>query len=83
MKNKKTQGITTETTSKDSYNNNKKTKETELLDLRAGYGQHTSPILLYTTFFRTKPLYAHTVYMTVNFPYFPVESCNTFLKDLA
>ena len=43
MKDEKTQGINTETTTKDSYNNNKKTKETELLDLRAGYGQHTSP----------------------------------------
>ena len=83
MKEEKTQGINTETKAKDSCSTTKKSNKTELLDLRAGYGQHTSPILLYTTFFRTKPLYAHTVYMTVNFPYFPVESCNTFLKDLA
>jgi hypothetical protein len=37
MKGEKTQGIT-ETATKDSYNTNKTTKETELLDLRAGYG---------------------------------------------
>jgi len=40
----RTQGIDTETTTKDRYNTNKTTKETELLDLRAGYRQHTSPI---------------------------------------
>jgi hypothetical protein len=45
MKEEKTQGISTETKSKDSYNTNKKTNETELLDLRAGYFQHTSPTL--------------------------------------
>jgi len=43
MKEEKTQGIDTETTTKDSYNTNEKAKETELLDLRAGYSQHTSP----------------------------------------
>jgi hypothetical protein len=43
MKEEKTQGIHTETTTKDSYDTNKKAKETELLDLRAGYCQHTSP----------------------------------------
>jgi hypothetical protein len=44
MKEEKTQGINTETTTKESQNTNKTTKETELLDLRAGYFQHTSPI---------------------------------------
>ena len=44
MKEEKTQGINTETTATDSHNTNKKTKETELLDLRAGYFQHTSPL---------------------------------------
>ena len=43
MKEEKTQGISPEKTRKDSYNTNKKAKETELLDLRAGYVQHTSP----------------------------------------
>ena len=43
MKEEKTQGINTETTTKESQNTNKTTKETELLDLRAGYVQHTSP----------------------------------------
>jgi len=46
MKEEKTQGIHTETTTKDSYDTNKKAKETELLDLRAGYFQHTSPIFV-------------------------------------
>ena len=39
----KTQGIDTETTTKDRCNTRKKTEETALLDLRAGYVQHTSP----------------------------------------
>jgi hypothetical protein len=43
MKKEKTQGIDTETTTKDRYNTKETTKETELLDLRAGYVQHTSP----------------------------------------
>jgi hypothetical protein len=38
----KTQGIDTGTTTKDRFNTNKKTEETDLLDLRAGYVQHTS-----------------------------------------
>jgi hypothetical protein len=42
MKEEKTQGINTETTTKESHNNNKTTEETELLDLRAGYNQDTS-----------------------------------------
>jgi hypothetical protein len=42
MKEEKTQGIDTETTTKDRCNTNRTTKETELLDLRAGYNQHTS-----------------------------------------
>jgi hypothetical protein len=42
MKEEKTQGIDTETTTKERHNTNKTTKETELLDLRAGYNQHTS-----------------------------------------
>jgi len=40
MKEENTQGIETETTTKDSYNTNKKTNETELLDLRAGLPKH-------------------------------------------
>ena len=36
MKEEKTQGISPEKTRKDSYNTNKKAKETELFDLRAG-----------------------------------------------
>jgi hypothetical protein len=43
MKKEKTQGISTETKTKDSHNTNKRTKKSELLDLRAGYCQHTSP----------------------------------------
>jgi hypothetical protein len=43
MKEEKTQDISTETTTKDRDSTNKKTNETELLDLRAGYCQHTSP----------------------------------------
>ena len=43
MKEENTQGINTETTTKENHNTNKTTKETELLDLRAGYVQHTSP----------------------------------------
>jgi hypothetical protein len=39
----KTQGIKTETTTKDIPNTTKTTSKTELLDLRAGYVQHTSP----------------------------------------
>jgi hypothetical protein len=42
MEEEKTQGIDTETTTKDRHNTNKTNKETELLDLRAGYVQHTS-----------------------------------------
>ena len=42
MKEEKTQGIDTETTAKERYNTNKKPIETELLDLGAGYDQHTS-----------------------------------------
>ena len=42
MKEENTQGINTETTTKENHNTNKTTKETELLDLRAGYVQHTS-----------------------------------------
>ena len=45
MNEEKTQGIDAKTTAKDRYNTRKKAKETELLDLRAGYGQHTSPTL--------------------------------------
>jgi hypothetical protein len=45
MKEEKTQGIDTETAIKDRHNTTKTTKETELLDLRAGYVQHTSPTL--------------------------------------
>jgi hypothetical protein len=52
MKKEKTQGISTEITKKDRYNTNKKADETELLDLRAGYFQHTSPISLYTAIFQ-------------------------------
>ena len=44
MNEEKTQGIDAKTTAKDRYNTSKKAKETELLDLRAGYVQHTSPI---------------------------------------
>jgi hypothetical protein len=51
MKEEKTQGISTETTTDDRCNTNKKSKETELLDLRAGYSQHTSPILLISLIF--------------------------------
>jgi hypothetical protein len=40
MKEEKTQGISPEKTRKDSYNTNKKAKETELLDLRAGLPKH-------------------------------------------
>jgi hypothetical protein len=42
MKEEETQGISTETTTKDSYNTNKTTENKKLLDLRAGYVQHTS-----------------------------------------
>jgi hypothetical protein len=52
MKEEKTQGIDTEKPIKDRYNTNKTTDYEELLDLRAGYVQHTSPILLYTTIFQ-------------------------------
>lgn len=52
MKEEKTQGINTETKAKDNYSTTKRTNKTELLDLRAGYGQHTSPISLYTTIFQ-------------------------------
>jgi hypothetical protein len=45
MKEEKTQGINTETTTKDSHNTTKKTSETELLDLRAGYNQDTGNCL--------------------------------------
>jgi len=37
-------GISTEAKAKDGDSNNKNTRETELLDLRAGYNQNTSPI---------------------------------------
>jgi len=47
MKEEKTQGIDTETTTKESHNTNKTTDKTELLDLRAGYCQHTSLLLLF------------------------------------
>jgi len=50
MKEEKTQGIDTETTAKDRHNTGKKAKEAELLDLRAGYCQHTSPNQVPTTF---------------------------------
>jgi hypothetical protein len=43
MKEENTQGIDAETTTKDRYTTNKTVKETKLLDLRAGYVQHTSP----------------------------------------
>jgi hypothetical protein len=43
MKEENTEGIDAETTTKESYNTNKTTKETKLLDLRAGFVQHTSP----------------------------------------
>ena len=46
MKEEKTQGINTETTTKESQNTNKTTKETELLDLRAGYCQHARALKL-------------------------------------
>ena len=49
MNEEKTQGIDTETTTKDRHNTNKTTEETELLDLRAGYVQHTSPNFPNTT----------------------------------
>jgi hypothetical protein len=39
----KTQGIKTETTTKDIPNSTKTASNSELLDLRAGYVQHTSP----------------------------------------
>jgi hypothetical protein len=43
MKEEKTQGIDTETTTKDRLNTTETASKTELLDLRAGYDQHTSP----------------------------------------
>jgi hypothetical protein len=43
MKKGKTQGIGIETKTKDGDSNNTNTSETELLDLRAGFVQHTSP----------------------------------------
>jgi hypothetical protein len=43
MKEEKTQGISTETTTKDEYNTNKTTDNKKLLDLRAGYNQDASP----------------------------------------
>ena len=48
MKEEKTQGIDTETATEDRYNTDRTTKETELLDLRAGYFQHTSPNFTHT-----------------------------------
>jgi hypothetical protein len=45
MKEEKTQGIDTETTTKDRLNTTETASKTELLDLRAGYVQHTSPTL--------------------------------------
>jgi hypothetical protein len=43
MNEEKTQGIDTKTTTKDGLTTTKTTSKTELLDLRAGYVQHTSP----------------------------------------
>jgi len=38
MNEEKTQGISTEAKAKNGNSNNKNSRETELLDLRAGYG---------------------------------------------
>ena len=43
MNEEKTQGIDAKTTAKDRYNTSKKAKETELLDLRAGYTNTPAP----------------------------------------
>jgi hypothetical protein len=43
MKEENTQGINTETAVKDRLSATKTASKTELLDLRAGYSQHTSP----------------------------------------
>ena len=42
MKKEKTQGINTETTAKDSYNSNKNTSKTELVDLKAGHDKEAA-----------------------------------------
>jgi hypothetical protein len=52
MNEEETQGIDKETATKDRLNTAETASKTELLDLRAGYVQHTSPILLYTTIFQ-------------------------------
>ena len=47
MKEETTHGIDAETPTKDRLTATEIASKTELLDLRAGYCQHTSPISLY------------------------------------
>jgi len=44
----KTQGITSEIRAMNTEYSNKTREDTKLLDLRAGYSQHTSPLQPYT-----------------------------------